>query len=783
MSISQLLQFDLPPRSDGVEPMDLDNNSEFFSTREPTTNIEDLLLFLALPTRSMLQGMVNTFGQAWFDGNKSLQTWLNPEIPFPFWVLTYWGKMLDACKAHDKWVHAAVWLRKRDRTAEELAMRHTVEGLWSVLGWHGNLRGFGSIEVLCLADFFSEEYLGSGIVDALLSLLSFCLTLVGESITGSNDTLIMDTTFAQFLELLLLVVDAPIREHKDIWKKYGSWFQDAGHWYLYLVLYCPPDHWTTSLTRWVHVQTDGFNCPIISVNTIGHNALGDPLWTPQSAKTMRMKVFCDIVKHALSAKNGAVSKPRIADPTDWAENLLAVNPDFNDDIVAKAGEAISPDCKAKQIKKPVARGAEVTQMTLPSHGVKRAAEDDDQPRRKIAKTRIKAAQMPGIAPQPSPNSAMEHLYMDEDDVTPSELDATEETAAEEVQRMVDNLVSTVGSMATNEQLDACVMASVALSMDELAKMRVNATQPTAFIALLQGMAQYTSVNPSESAVDTPINPPSSKPLIDVLADDLAQLVALRQEHQTREEKMGVRTYKSSGTYKNFKTGVTKELSERQQLAQQMHAIIHNDEKRGSSTGLNRTVRWTKDSDTSATSKTGNAGNAVAAAGTRAKEVIKRRRAIFGKVKCISTVVEAGIGTDDCKMEAGCYGFAMIGCEIVLVRVITMYSKGGGKELTPGFRLARASAVSHISQFRHINILIVDNSRLHTVVMQPWEPCVRLPTGADTVKMFWDHVEIKVGAHKIFDELMMEKEVLAQAVTSLNTVRCKGKANLNLLGVN
>ncbi|KAJ6620028.1 hypothetical protein B0H10DRAFT_1946333 [Mycena sp. CBHHK59/15] len=225
MSISQLLQFNFPPRSDGVESMDLDNNSEFFSTREPTTNIEDLLLFLALPNHSMLQGMVNTFGQAWFDSNKSLQTWLNPEIAFPFWVLTYWGEMLDACKAHDKWVHAAVWLRKRDRTAEKLAMRHTVEGLWSVLGWHGNLRGFGSIEVLRLADFFSEEYLGSGIVDALLSLLSFRLTLAGESITGSNDTLMVDTTFAQFLELLLPVVDARIREHKDIWKNMGHGFR------------------------------------------------------------------------------------------------------------------------------------------------------------------------------------------------------------------------------------------------------------------------------------------------------------------------------------------------------------------------------------------------------------------------------------------------------------------------------------------------------------------------------------------------------------------------------
>jgi hypothetical protein len=116
------------------------------------------------------------------------------------------------------------------------------------------------------------------------------------------------------------------------------------------------------------------------------------------------------------------------------------------------------------------------------------------------------------------------------------------------------------------------------------------TQPTAFVALLQGMANMATPTLAQSAQEEFIPPPASKPLVDVSSSDLAPLVELRREHQTCEERMGVRTYKSSGTYKNPKTGVEKPLTEHQILTQKMQAIVRRDQERGSSTGLNRTVR-------------------------------------------------------------------------------------------------------------------------------------------------------------------------------------------------
>ncbi|KAJ7127909.1 hypothetical protein C8R44DRAFT_873680 [Mycena epipterygia] len=375
MSISQLLRHDLPPCSDSVDSMDID--LEFFTDASPIKDVEDVLLFLALPTRTMLESMVQAFGQAWFDGRKSIHTWLNPELALPFWTLTYWGKMLDACESRDAWLRADVWLNRSDRTAEETTMKLTIRSLWNVLPWHGNLPAFGNIQVVGLAALFSKAYLGSEIVDALITLLSLRLRLSED--TMSKGTLIVDTTFANVLRLLLPIVDGvatgPIQSSSQRYlEKYGVWFQDKQHRYLYLILYRPPKHWTAccldfaahtirygdslgwkrpkeffdALESWLNThkntdftvtddlpcgeQTDGYNCPIIAVNAIAHNAFGDPLWTPENANAMRMKAFRDIVKYALSAKNTHIT-PRILNSNDCAENILAANPDFNDALL------------------------------------------------------------------------------------------------------------------------------------------------------------------------------------------------------------------------------------------------------------------------------------------------------------------------------------------------------------------------------------------------------------------------------------------------------------------
>ncbi|KAJ7260772.1 hypothetical protein C8J57DRAFT_1514702 [Mycena rebaudengoi] len=192
MSILQLMRFDMPPVADDDLAMDVDY--EIFSTAKPTADLEENLPFLVLPSRKMPHQMFSTFGQAWFDGNNSLHTICNPDIAYPFWSLTYWSEMLDACEAKAEWLRAEAWLKNTGKTAEEIRMKQTVLGLWSVGKWHGCLQGFGSLTTLDLSRFFSSDYLSGDIVNAMLQLLSLRLTA-----SGDHTALITNTTFAQFV--------------------------------------------------------------------------------------------------------------------------------------------------------------------------------------------------------------------------------------------------------------------------------------------------------------------------------------------------------------------------------------------------------------------------------------------------------------------------------------------------------------------------------------------------------------------------------------------------------
>ncbi|KAJ7255123.1 hypothetical protein B0H12DRAFT_1071051 [Mycena haematopus] len=393
LSIAQLLEFDLPPVMEHTgTPMDVD--SEHFSDLVPTGELEEILPFLVVPTHKELGRLLNEVGQAWFDGKKSLLTWTNPDIALPFWITTYWGEILDAIEAKERWLAAASWMRLRGKTGEELVQKRTVEDLWNVLGWHGSVRGFAGVSVQDLASFFSTDFLGSNLVDAMVDLLSVRLKSAGGR--HSDTTVIANTTFSQFIELLRPGEDGNcvISSHpgaKKYLDKYGSWFRTGAQTELHFVMYRDPKHWTTckidfhdkhirygdglkwerpedfflALKSWTAehfpdveflvtedlpgaIQTDGYSCPMIAVNAIAHNTLGDPLWTRKSANTMRMKAFCDIA----IGKSSPLPASTVSDPDDFVENVLAVNPDINDTLMGDNTAGASSRDDAPQIVGP-----------------------------------------------------------------------------------------------------------------------------------------------------------------------------------------------------------------------------------------------------------------------------------------------------------------------------------------------------------------------------------------------------------------------------------------------
>ncbi|KAJ7703686.1 hypothetical protein B0H17DRAFT_1127294 [Mycena rosella] len=194
-------------------------------------------------------------------------------------------------------------------------------------------------------------------------------------------------------------------------------------------------------------------------------------------------------------------------------------------------------------------------------------------------------------------------------------------------------------------------------------------------------------------------------------------------------------------------------------------------------------------------KTGNAANAEVTAAGRAKENVKRRRTIFGKLKCLSTVAEAGVGSDSV-FENGSYGFVSSGSKIVLARVITMYSKSGGKAGAHSIahRSESISALSYLfgQTYEHGFRRQFKNTRRSDLALGAINRFAHLPSNSfqallpteennkASAKVFPNHVEIGRRAYDLCEGLMAEKGPVCKGVTSLNTVRRKGQKNISLL---
>ncbi|KAJ7213164.1 hypothetical protein GGX14DRAFT_620390, partial [Mycena pura] len=125
---------------------------------------------------------------------------------------------------------------------------------------------------------------------------------------------------------------------------------------------------------------------------------------------------------------------------------------------------------------------------------------------------------------------------------------------------------------------------------------------------------------------------------------------------------------------------------RQRLANALNALTKDEDERGLTTGLNRSIRW-KAADSTVTNplakKTGNAANAEVTAASRATAANKRRQTGFAKARTSSSISNAGVNTSR-PLKTNSWGFAAVGTQIVLARVVTMYTKNGSKAAVHSF---------------------------------------------------------------------------------------------------
>ncbi|KAF8197121.1 hypothetical protein BJ912DRAFT_923213 [Pholiota molesta] len=209
---------------------------------------------------------------------------------------------------------------------------------------------------------------------------------------------------------------------------------------------------------------------------------------------------------------------------------------------------------------------------------------------------------------------------------------------------------------------------------------------------------------TSSTIDTTQMPPALSTTLDVgPGTDLSHLVRLRYQNQSKELAKSVRTaWKNTPVEKSEHLDADippKPPSERQLLARKIHEILRLEEERGSSSGLNRQVRWKTAAGSASnvnysSAGTGNTANAQMAARASTAAIIKRRRKEFSKITLCAELATAKVDMLS-KLVCGSYGIVVVDNALMIGKILTMYKRGGGKTAYHGW-ISEADSIGSVS---------------------------------------------------------------------------------------
>ncbi|TFK19085.1 hypothetical protein FA15DRAFT_709304 [Coprinopsis marcescibilis] len=161
--------------------------------------------------------------------------------------------------------------------------------------------------------------------------------------------------------------------------------------------------------------------------------------------------------------------------------------------------------------------------------------------------------------------------------------------------------------------------------------------------------------------------------VDPLSTDLSQLVSLREAHQTKQAQEGVRTSVRPCLNDESQT-------EKQKIIRELNAIVRENRETAIGTGAVRALHWTS---ATPTAPAGNAANAAAVSTAAASRALTIRRTAVKAAGLPQIVEDAGVSKVNplrtaAAGKASGYAFALHENEIVLVKVLQLHSRSGGK---------------------------------------------------------------------------------------------------------
>ncbi|KAF9036122.1 hypothetical protein BDZ89DRAFT_1061952 [Hymenopellis radicata] len=442
-----------------------------FHNDQPTVTglSQEAFTHLPIPSKLALRRLRSEVGQAWLDGKQSIcDSRTQITVYWPLWGLSLFEEVHRVSKEYSDWGDAIAWLNSPTCDPAEENLRNTAMTLASSIGgWFGYAPEMGDMRYEFASTLLGDNYLNDAVLTTLLDILNKRLV----SSRAAPDTLIAGTDFGRFIAQGCF--ENSSNSGRVLLDKYAQLFSPESPFrHLYLPVYSPPKHWSAChidfgtgdvsfgdslgrprpkqffkhLEEWLlkrtavssvqitetlpcAIQTDGFNCGIIAVNTIAHNILGEPLWSGQSANQLRIQAFCDVMLEIREHEDGpcstaidlepdrntallqSIAVPQITIPETIAMEGVPVEErslSKNAQISAKGLQEASDDEVAES--EPPKRTKISTLHSKPADTTRIPPKADDYRKAKVAKAaappekKAKAvSKLPPVAEQPIPS--------------------------------------------------------------------------------------------------------------------------------------------------------------------------------------------------------------------------------------------------------------------------------------------------------------------------------------------------------------------------------------------
>lgn len=120
-----------------------------------------------------IEKLEKRFGQAWFDGARSVVDSRYKLSRLPLYTLAYWREMSRVIEKHSRWRLTSTWLNRYIQQPEHNALAKKVHGVLETLAWGGDLRAYGAATTMdSLATLLSDAWLDDELIDMLMTYLS-----------------------------------------------------------------------------------------------------------------------------------------------------------------------------------------------------------------------------------------------------------------------------------------------------------------------------------------------------------------------------------------------------------------------------------------------------------------------------------------------------------------------------------------------------------------------------------------------------------------------------------